>query len=187
MYDKNATPLIHAVGLGATISWIEEAGPPHTGNVANSEVSLFKSPWAIHRHGLQILWAAFSEWGKNVKLHDVICSLKFQLKNVIITRVSWHLGKRKKENKCEIHNWPIGCTGSFQHIFVSLFYLCAVLSPSTDSVKGASFNTQYAMSISLFSCWFQPWLISQPTVFFSYNKPAPAGLISPETNQRTGW
>jgi len=73
--------------------------------------------------------------------------LKFQLKNVIITRVSWHLGKRKKENKCEIHNWPIGCTGSFQHIFVSLFYLCAVLSPSTDSVKGASFNTQYAMSI----------------------------------------
>jgi len=23
-------------------------------------------------------------------------------------------------------------------------------------------------------------------VFFSHNKPAPAGLISPETNQRTG-
>jgi len=37
------------------------------------------------------------------------------------------------------------------------------------------------MSISLFACWFQPELISQPTVFFSHNKPAPAGLISPET------
>jgi len=41
-------------------------------------------------------------------------------------------------------------------------------------------------SFSLFACWFQPGLISQPTVFFSHNKPAPAGLISPETNQRTG-
>jgi len=38
---------------------------------------------------------------------------------------------------------------------------------------------------SLFACWFQPGLISQPTMFFSHNKPAPAGLISPETNQRT--
>jgi len=35
---------------------------------------------------------------------------------------------------------------------------------------------------SLFACWFQPWLISQPTIFFSHNKPAPAGLISLETN-----
>jgi len=43
MYDKNAATLIHAVGLGATITWIEEAGP-HTGNVAGSEVSLFKCP-----------------------------------------------------------------------------------------------------------------------------------------------
>ena len=39
---------------------------------------------------------------------------------------------------------------------------------------------------SLFACWFQPGLISQPTVFSSHNKPAPARLISPETNQRTG-
>jgi len=41
-------------------------------------------------------------------------------------------------------------------------------------------------SFSLFACWFQPGLISQPTVFSSHNKSAPAGLISPETNQRTG-
>jgi len=40
--------------------------------------------------------------------------------------------------------------------------------------------------ISLFACWFQPGLISQPTMFSSHNKPASAGLISPETNQRTG-
>ena len=39
---------------------------------------------------------------------------------------------------------------------------------------------------SLFACWFQPGLISQPTVFSSHNKPAPARLISPESNQRTG-
>jgi len=39
---------------------------------------------------------------------------------------------------------------------------------------------------SLFACWFQSGLISQPTVFFSHNKPAPAGLISPKTNQQTG-
>ena len=30
-------------------------------------------------------------------------------------------------------------------------------------------------------------LISQSIVFSSHNKPVPAGLISPETNQRTGW
>ncbi|XP_066372168.1 2-oxoglutarate-dependent dioxygenase 33-like isoform X2 [Miscanthus floridulus] len=40
--------------------------------------------------------------------------------------------------------------------------------------------------VSLFTCWFQPELISQLTVFSSHNKPAPAGLISPETNQQTG-
>jgi len=34
--------------------------------------------------------------------------------------------------------------------------------------------------------WFLPGLISQPTVFFSHSKPTPAGLMSPETNQRTG-
>ena len=34
--------------------------------------------------------------------------------------------------------------------------------------------------------WFQPGLISQPIVFSSHNKLALAGLISPETNQRTG-
>jgi len=39
---------------------------------------------------------------------------------------------------------------------------------------------------SPFACWFQPGLISQPTVFSSHNKPAPVGLISSETNQRTG-
>ena len=39
----------------------------------------------------------------------------------------------------------------------------------------------------MFACWFQLELISQPTVFFSHNKPAPAGFISAETNQRTGW
>ena len=38
---------------------------------------------------------------------------------------------------------------------------------------------------SLFVCWFQLGLISQPIVFSSHNKPAPAELISPETNQRT--
>jgi len=38
---------------------------------------------------------------------------------------------------------------------------------------------------SLFACWFQPGLISQSTVFFSHNKPAPARLISPETNHQT--
>ena len=39
-------------------------------------------------------------------------------------------------------------------------------------------------SLSLFICWFQLRLISQQIVFSSHNKPAPAGLISPETNQR---
>jgi len=33
---------------------------------------------------------------------------------------------------------------------------------------------------------FQSGLINQPTLFSSHNKPASAGLISPETNQRTG-
>jgi len=43
------------------------------------------------------------------------------------------------------------------------------------------------MAIGLFACWFQPGLISHDTVFFSHNKPAPARLISPETNQLTGY
>ena len=38
----------------------------------------------------------------------------------------------------------------------------------------------------MFACWFQLELISHDTVFFSHNKSAPAGLISPETNQQTG-
>jgi len=44
MYEEKGTPLIRAVGLGATISWIEEAGPHTAGNIASSEVGLFKSP-----------------------------------------------------------------------------------------------------------------------------------------------
>ena len=45
---------------------------------------------------------------------------------------------------------------------------------------------QRGSTFRLFACRFQPGLISQPTVFFSRNKPTLAGLISPETNQRTG-
>ena len=41
--------------------------------------------------------------------------------------------------------------------------------------------------ISLFICWFQSGLIGHGIVFFSHNKPASAGLISPETNQRKDW
>jgi len=37
----------------------------------------------------------------------------------------------------------------------------------------------------MFARWFQLRIISRPTVFSSHNKPAPTGLISPETNQRT--
>ena len=37
----------------------------------------------------------------------------------------------------------------------------------------------------MFACWFQPELISHGTVFFSHNKSAAAGLISPKTNQQT--
>jgi len=33
----------------------------------------------------------------------------------------------------------------------------------------------------MFARWFQSGLISQPTVFFSHNKPTPTKLISPET------
>ena len=42
-------------------------------------------------------------------------------------------------------------------------------------------------TISLLAGWFQTGLISQSTVFFSHNKSASAGLISLETNQRTGY
>jgi len=34
--------------------------------------------------------------------------------------------------------------------------------------------------ISLLACWFQPELISQPTVFSSHNKPAPARTYQPK-------
>ena len=42
------------------------------------------------------------------------------------------------------------------------------------------------LAACLFAGWFQPRLISQPTVFFSHNKSAPTGFINPETNQRIG-
>ena len=38
---------------------------------------------------------------------------------------------------------------------------------------------------SMFARCFQRELISYGTIFFSYDRLAPVGLISPETNQRT--
>ena len=38
----------------------------------------------------------------------------------------------------------------------------------------------------MFACWFQPGFISHDTVFFFHNKSVAVGLISVETNQRTG-
>ena len=49
-----------------------------------------------------------------------------------------------------------------------------------------SLRSRILLTVSLFVCWFQPGLISQSTMFFSHNKPALVGLISPETNQQTG-
>ena len=57
---------------------------------------------------------------------------------------------------------------------------------SFDSVVGELVNKQPTDASSLFACWFQPELVSHDTMFSSHNKPAPTGLISPETNQRTG-
>jgi len=37
----------------------------------------------------------------------------------------------------------------------------------------------FGLIFSLFACWFQPAQISQPTVFFSYNKAAPASPNQP--------
>jgi len=73
-----------------------------------------------------------------------ILSFNLKILSLLVSRGIWE----KERKKISVKFITIGgCTGSFQHIVVSLFYLCAVLSPSTDSVKGASFNTQYAMSI----------------------------------------
>lgn len=153
MYDNNDTPLIHAVCLGATIFWIHEAGP-HTGCVAGSEVGLFKCPWAIHWQSLHILWGSFSEWGKNVlckdasfnllfffRLHSLIrITFTFHLKNVAIARISWNLGEKKgNEISLKLTSPWVALALSSIYIFVGLFTY-AVLSQSTDSVKGASFN-----------------------------------------------
>ena len=43
---------------------------------------------------------------------------------------------------------------------------------------------QTTKELHLFACWFQPAQISQPTVFFSHNKPAPASPNQPR-NQPT--
>ena len=41
-------------------------------------------------------------------------------------------------------------------------------------------SDQQHIVVSLFVCWFQPAQTSQPTVFFSHNKPAPASLNQPK-------
>ena len=52
-----------------------------------------------------------------------------------------------------------------------------------ESVAVILDDTEYvSVIISMFACWFQSGLISQPTVFSSHNKLAPAILISLETN-----
>jgi len=58
----------------------------------------------------------------------------------------------------------------------------AVQANEAESSRRAGDKT-----IRLFACWFQPGLINQPTVFSSHNKSAPAGLISPDINQRTDY
>jgi len=69
--------------------------------------------------------------------------------------------------------------GSFMHVasflsslFTSGFYVVCFLSFH-------QLLLQQSKHISLFACWFQSGLISQPTVFSSHNKSALAGLISP--------
>jgi len=63
---------------------------------------------------------------------------------------------------------------------------CVHLLDKKKRKETAGNGNMIVVLYSMFACWFQPGLISQPIVFFSHNKPAPVRLISPKTNQRTG-
>ena len=69
--------------------------------------------------------------------------------------------------------------------FISTFFFTLMFNPwwiwSPQALESSSFH----QCCGLFAGWFEPWLISHPTMFFSHNKPTPTRLISPETNQRT--
>ena len=65
----------------------------------------------------------------------------------------------------------------------SLGYLTSALNIlRSPNLSNSNLKAISQEPISLFACWFQPGFISQSIVFFSHNKPASAGLISPETN-----
>ena len=64
-----------------------------------------------------------------------------------------------------------------KYIFITYFF-----SIISDAIISYKIDQTYSM----FARWFQSGLINHDTVFSSHNKPAPVGLISPETNQRTG-
>ena len=65
-------------------------------------------------------------------------------------------------------------------------YLCSCTRAGEQSEHvNFSFWLLFKETISLFAYWLQPGLISQPIMFSSHNKLAPARLISPKTYQRT--
>jgi len=89
-----------------------------------------------------------------------------------------------REARATLQKILSGSLSSAPFIYYPLRLLAFLFTDHTISMQFA--KCQEKQTNSLFACWFQPGLISQPTVFSSHNKSAIAELISPETNQRTG-
>jgi len=61
-----------------------------------------------------------------------------------------------------------------------MYYTEFALASTSNLIVLDNQHVRLLVSVGIYQPWYD-------MVFFSHNKPAPAGLINPETNQRTGW
>ena len=74
-----------------------------------------------------------------------ILSFNLKILSLLVSRGIWE--KERKKISVKFITSLQAAALALSSIFLLVCFTYAVLSPSTDSVKGASFNTQYAMSI----------------------------------------
>ena len=61
-----------------------------------------------------------------------------------------------------------------------MYYTEFALASTSNLIVLDNQHVRLLVSVGIYQPWYD-------MVFFSHNKPAPAGFISAETNQRTGW
>ena len=188
-YKKNIT-------YGSSILTISLLRKPDS----NSNV---QAPISTSKRGITI-WS--------IKFHN-FCFIQ-KILDLVQTKISkehrYTLGTRNETTKqLQVQNSPFNFDNAYQHSKKQNLDMYLQLLPSQahqnqswptggmETLFGPLVPAVFLMvfvakmfcmlcTISMFACWFQPGLISHDIVFSSHNKPVSVGLISPETNLRTG-